>query len=495
MPHWPRRAVVDIGSNSVRLVIFSGPPRVPVTITNEKALCGLGDRDPETGELREEAMQRALSTLRRFRAVIETEEPETLDVFATAAVRDAPNGHGFLNEIRDIGFEPRLISGEKEARLAGLGILCSAPEIKREKIAAIGGDLGGGSLELSLLGGPRGDVTNMVSLPIGSLSMQARFGTDRKAAAKAVEAYFDELPWLREVPTPQLYIVGGSWRAIARVAMHQGEHPVPILDHYTMSAEQTVEVCQFVETADPEAIGSISGVQKKRVPVLPMAAIVLRKLVEVSRPNKVVVSACGVREGLLFDRLPARLRAEEPLFALAEDIAERLSGGRTPHADAVCRLVDPIFDETPAMRRLRTAAAIMVRMGNMTHPDRRAVHAAATIMAAPFLGIDHIERTILAVMVKARFNGSINKDDPVIPMAVIDDEQQEYAVRVGYAHRLASSLRTPLYDEESGFELELDDGELLLKVEPRVADFVAEAAVKDFHRLASAMKLEGRIVS
>lgn len=487
---WPRRAVVDIGSNSVRLVIFSGPPRVPVTITNEKALCGLGDREVETGNLRADAMERALSTLRRFRAVIESEEPETLDVFATAAVREAPNGSGFLKEIRSIGFDPRLISGEEEARLAGLGILCSAPEIRREGIAAIGGDLGGGSLELSLLGGKDADISHSVSLPLGSLRMVSDFGNNKKAAEKRIEKHFADLPWIAEVKTKHLYVVGGSWRAIARVAMHLSEHPLTILDHYTMDAEQTIEVCQYVENCDPEGLESIDGVQKKRVPTLPMAAIVLRELIRASSVDRVIVSSCGVREGLLFDRLPERIRKEEPLFALASDIADRQGGGRLPRADAVDQFLSPIFQETPSIARVRRAASIMIRTGNVSHPDRRADYAAEIIMAAQFLGIDHVERAMLAVMMKARYNGSIDERDSIIPTEVLGEEELHYAVTAGYAHRLAASLRTPLFEKRSGFTLEKTESSLVLTVEPHVADFVAEAGVKDFERLADAMGLE-----
>lgn len=495
MPHWPRRAVVDIGSNSVRLVIFSGPPRVPVTITNEKALCGLGDRHPDTGNLRADAMERALAILRRFRVLIETEAPETLEVFATAAVRDAPNGEGFLQAIRKIGFAPRLLPGDEEARLAGLGILCSAPEILREGCPAIGGDLGGGSLDMSLLGGEAGDVTETTSLPIGSLRMLMEFGDDHDAACRLARNHFSAMPWLRSLNEPRLYVVGGSWRAIARVAMHQAEHPVPILDHFTMSADQALEVCRLVEETAPEDLGKISGVQKKRIPTLPMAAIVLRELINHAEASDVCVSACGVREGLLFDRLPGTLRETEPLFALADDLADRHSGGRKPRASAVCKFVDPLFDDSQAMRRLRVAAAKMIRMGNLAHPDRRSAHAAATIMAAPFLGIDHLERGLLTVMVKSRFQGPIAKSDPIVPLDLIDDEHMDYGVRVGLAHRLAASLRMPLFQEDSGFRIERQEDRITLHVDDTVADFVAETAVKDFDKLATAFSLPGEIVN
>ncbi|MEE4208665.1 MAG: Ppx/GppA family phosphatase [Parvularcula sp.] len=491
---WPRRAVVDIGSNSVRLVIFTGPPRVPLAMTNEKALCGLGDREPETGNLRPDAVERALQTLRRFKAVIDSEEPETLDVFATAAAREAPNGPQFLAEIEAIGLQPKVISGEEEARLAGLGILCSAPEIIREKTAAIGGDLGGGSLELSLLGaGGPGGVSKMVSLPAGSLRLKSDYGDDRKAAQKGIDKMLQDLPWLIENETNSLYVVGGSWRAIARVGMFLAEHPVPILDHYTMTAEQMLDVCRYVVDADPEDLGKISGVQKKRVPTLPMAAIVLRRLIELSSVERVVISSCGVREGILFDRLPARLQRAEPLFALAEDWADRLGAGRPVKPEAVRLFTDPLFDDDGTMQRLRYAAAIMIRTGNMSHPDERADHAAAVVMSTPFLGIDHIERSILALMMKARFGGSVTKAGGNVPLDVLSEKDILYAERVGLAHRFASSLRLPMFLKRSGFTLSKDDGKIVLSHEQGVADLVVETAVKDLEKLAASFDCKAEI--
>ncbi|MEM1380372.1 MAG: Ppx/GppA phosphatase family protein [Pseudomonadota bacterium] len=490
---WPRRAVIDIGSNSVRLVIFTGPPRVPIPVVNEKSLCGLGDRDPDTGNLRPSAMTEALATLRRFSAVLALEEPETVDVFATAAVRDAPNGPEFLHDIKVLGFAPRLLTGVEEARLAGLGILCSAPEIVRDRLEAIGGDLGGGSLELSRLGAGPDNISDMVSLPIGSLRLTKDYGDDRAAAIAFVDEHLAPLSWLRELSAPHLYVVGGAWRAIARVGMNLAKHPVPILDHYRMSAEHVRATCAFVENEEPETLARIDRVQKKRVPTLPMASIVLRKLLDVSNAQSVVVSACGVREGFLFEKLKEETRAEEPLFALAQDIAERHRAYQAGLAEGAAAFTDELFDETPALRRLRHAASMMIRMASTSHPDQRAEHAASVIMAAPFVGIDHIERTMLAVMMKSRFGGSVGKSGTLLPIALLEKSELDHATAVGRALRLAATLKVPLYRSESGFRLYRSDGRLVLQADDSVRDLLTEHVTKDLDRLAQAMSLPAEI--
>ncbi|MEM9810640.1 MAG: Ppx/GppA family phosphatase [Pseudomonadota bacterium] len=490
---WPRRAVVDIGSNSVRLVIVSGPPRVPITITNEKVLCGLGDRDEATGALREEAVARALATLKRFKLIIDEEDLSSLDVFATAAVRDAPNGSAFLTSARNVGFDPRLLSGEEEARLAGLGILCSAPEILRSGVPAIGGDLGGGSLELSLLGGVQGDVTETVSLPIGSLRMLTMYKGNLDAVAADVRERFSALQWLSECAATSLYIVGGSWRALARIAMAREGHPVAILDHYTLSADQMYEICRDVETADPETLAKIDGVQKKRVPTLPSAAVVLRHLIEQTKVSRIVVSSCGVREGLLFDRLTEEERQEEPLVALTADMAERCGAGRAPSPAATMAFLAPLFQDDGSIVHLQCAAAQLVRVANTAHPDQRARFAAGLIMASPFLGIDHLERTMLALILLIRYGGSPSKDGRHIPVKILSDRERDLAVKTGFALRLASSLRLPLYKTQSGLRFSSVDEEIVLKAIPEVADLVSESVLKDLDKLAEAFDVVGRV--
>ncbi|MEO1657532.1 MAG: hypothetical protein AAFR65_07405 [Pseudomonadota bacterium] len=495
-PRWPRRAVVDIGSNSVRLVIFSGPPRSPISIVNEKVLCGLGDRDPANGALRAEPFERAIATLQRFRAILDAEDIQSEDVVATAAIRDASNGVDFLRAAKRVGFDVRVISGDEEARLAGLGILCSAHEIARDDHPALGGDLGGGSLELSSLGGPGGvKVHETVSLPVGALRMLSEHGGDLAEVEQAARSAFTSVNWLRHADFQNLYIVGGSWRALARISIQRTRHPVSVLDHYTVDRETMLETCRYAEIEDADVIGKISGVQKKRVPTLPGAAVVLRCLIDHTSIKRVIVSACGVREGLLFDRLTEDQRRADPLFTLADDIAGRSEGGRIPDPVAITSFLDPLFDERPSLRRIRFTAAQMVRGASLAHPEQRARHAASLVMATPFLGLDHKERTMLAVMMLARFGGSVSKDGRDLPLSLLTAEDIRYAQQVGYAHRLVSSLNRPMFSRQPGFALRKTDTSLSLTVTSDAVGLFAEAALKEFDRLADALDLQPEVIT
>ncbi|MEM7740184.1 MAG: hypothetical protein AAF225_05230 [Pseudomonadota bacterium] len=463
---------------------------------NEKVLCGLGDREPDTGKLRDEPFNRAIATLRRFRAILDAEEIQSEDVVATAAVRDAPNGAEFLEVARTAGFNVRLISGDEEARLAGLGILCSAHEIARDSRPVLGGDLGGGSLELSRLGGPDGArVHQTVSLPVGALRMLTEYRGDLAAVDQVARKSFAGVPWLRQADLQSLYIVGGSWRALARISIQKNKHPISVLDHYTVDRESMLEICRYAEAEDTDVISKISGVQKKRVPTLPGAAVVLRCLIEHTAIERVIVSACGVREGLLFDRMSDEERRGDPLLALAQDLAERSEGGRLPDPSAVSAFLDPLFTEPKRLRRLRYTAAQMIRGASLAHPEQRAKHAASLVMATPFLGIDHRERTILAVMMLARFGGSISKDGRDLPLSLIDHNDVTYAVQVGYAHRLVAALNRPAFSSNSGFALSKTDKSLRLTIEPSAVSLFAEAALKEFDRLADAFDLRPEVIT
>ena len=178
-------AIVDIGSNSVRLVVYSGATRAPSIIFNEKVSAGLGRGLILSGALSEESQARALQGLRRFRLLISQMGAARIRVVATAAVREASNGPAFIEQVRAIGFEPEIISGEEEGRLAGLGVLSAIPDAD-----GVAGDLGGGSLELVELSG--GEAVRRVSLPLGVLRLDSLASNGTAAFRRAIESAVSE---------------------------------------------------------------------------------------------------------------------------------------------------------------------------------------------------------------------------------------------------------------------------------------------------------------
>ena len=322
LDHGPPVAVVDIGSNSVRLVVYEGLTRSPTPIFNEKVLAGLGREVQSTGLLAADAVEKALSSIRRFRALCDRMEVGQVLAIATAACRDAKNGKSFVAEAERIcGVEVDVLSGKREAELAALGVVSGF-----HKPSGIVGDLGGGSLELTEVHGHR--TKGGVTLPLGGLALQDISSKSVKKAEKIVEKALEKTDLLDEGKGRSFYAIGGTWRALARLHMWQHGYPLHVMHGYVIPAKEAYEFAGLVHRVDPETLSRIEVVTDARRPLLSYAALVLENLVRIAKPKDVVISALGVREGLLYSLLDVQgarqgpadrgcERAQRAAFALA----------------------------------------------------------------------------------------------------------------------------------------------------------------------------------
>ncbi|MGQ0675590.1 MAG: exopolyphosphatase, partial [Rhodospirillales bacterium] len=288
-----RVGVIDIGSNSIRLVVFERASRAPVALFNEKVMCGLGRGLEDSGKLNADAIERAIANLRRFAALAAAMRVEKLEALATAAVRDAKNGPEFIREVtRACKLQARVLDGEEEARLSGLGVLSAAPEADGAM-----GDLGGGSLELVELGG--GQIGKHVTLPIGPLRVMPGADGNRKKMKEAIDRHLDKAAWLGAVQGRSFYPVGGAWRALARVHMEQTNHPLHVIHNYEIKWDEAEEFLQLVSRLSPSSLSKMYGVSRRRHETLPYAALLMIQLAKLMKPKRIVFSAFGLREGWL----------------------------------------------------------------------------------------------------------------------------------------------------------------------------------------------------
>ena len=478
-----RRAVIDIGSNSVRLVVYEGPARAPFPICNEKALCGLGRDMGESRLLREGAVDAALATLRRFRRLLDDFGRPPVSAVATAAVRSARNGEDFVARARSIGFEIDVLSGEREAELAALGVASLEPGA-----SGLVGDMGGGSLELTRLrdGAPSGAA----SLSIGPLVLMQRFPGDAAAAEAAIEKKLAEKgPWRDGERDKTLYAVGGAWRAAARIHMAWRDHPLAILHHYELEARDAMDVCAFIAQQSRQSLEDIPGVPRRRIETLPYAALVLKSVIALSGVKKVTVSAGGVREGLLYERLSASERRIDPLIAGAQHYGRILSPDPAAGA-AACAVADPAFaGETAPHHRLRGAAFALMDVGAYFHPDLRARHAFDTALRAPFYNIAHNERAALASALLIRHEG--DKDLPLDPVIdLLTEEDHQWAVRVGLAMRFLGSFAPKTPRAFAGCRLERSGERLTFRAPAGSAILFGETQKRRLDALAAAFGVE-----
>ncbi|KAF0134501.1 MAG: Ppx/GppA phosphatase, partial [Methylocystaceae bacterium] len=340
-------AIVDIGSNSVRLVAYQALARALTPIFNEKAMCGLGKGVVTTGRLPDEGVDKAMKALRRYRALCETMGVDDIEVIATAAVRGAKNGDVFLDAARDaIQRDISLLSGRREAELSALGVISAIHEPD-----GVVGDLGGGSLEL--IDVHKEALGKGITLPLGGLAlMDASRRSMREATRIARKAIADAKP-LDHLKGRTFYAVGGTWRSLAKLHMRQRNYALGVMHHYR--------------------------IQTARRPLLAYGAIVLDEIIRRAKPREIVISAAGVREGLLYERLSPAERRVDPLLAATRELEATFA--RAPgYGDDLIDWTDAYMeksgiDETDEERRLRHAACLLSDIAWRAHPEYRAQRA------------------------------------------------------------------------------------------------------------------------
>ncbi|WP_207476205.1 Ppx/GppA family phosphatase [Arenibaculum pallidiluteum] len=481
-----RIAVIDIGSNSMRLVVYAGLCRSPVPLFNEKIMCGLGRTVERTGMLNPEGVQLALDNLTRFRFLIEAMDVERVDVLATAAVRDASDGPAFVREIKRLaGFDVRTIAGEEEARLSALGVLSGTPDAN-----GVMGDLGGGSLELvGLQDGVIGDT--QVTLPLGPLRLSEAAGGRAQAALRIVDEHLERQGWLGAWRGRTFYPVGGSWRALAKLHMEQTNHPVHIIHHYEVDTGALRDFLSLIVKQSRSSLEK-AKVSRRRLETLPFAALVLERALRAAAPSRVVFSAHGLREGLLYEWLTPEERRHDPLLSACRDVAERY--GRFSVGTALSHWTDALFPgEDTASARLRYAACLLSDLGWAEHPDYRAEHTFLRVLRMPVSGIDHAERVFLAMTSYVRYAGAL--DDAVVGRVrgLAGDAHAARALVLGLALRLAHTVTGGATNLLQRTNLVLGDERLTLSLPEDSACLVGEVVERRLDALAKSLGRTGAI--
>jgi exopolyphosphatase / guanosine-5'-triphosphate,3'-diphosphate pyrophosphatase len=488
-PSYRPIAVVDIGSNSVRLVVYDGLRRSPSPVFNEKILCGLGKGVAITGRLNEGGMARALSALRRFRALVRQIGVKQTFAIATAAAREASNGQEFIEQAEDaIGVGINVLTGKEEARYAALGVIAGTPEAD-----GIAGDLGGGSLELIDI--QDGKLRDGLTLPLGPLRLIDMAGGSIARAGEIIDEYLDQAKILARLEGRSFYAVGGTWRNLARMHMAQIQYPLHVLHHYTMTRQQAAGVSDLVSGLSATSLKNVKDISKNRSDTLPFGALVLNKLLERGNARDVVVSVYGVREGLLYSKLPRKKMQSDALLASCWDFARRYA--RSPeHELELCDWTDQLFGgdgemESGEERRLRYAACLLADIGWRAHPDYRAERSMSMISQAAFVGIDHPGRVFLALTVFYRYEGEDMEDGLE---RLLDETHTTRAHLLSSVFRLAYILSAAmpgmLPKLKLGFE---GTSTLVLTVPKKLQDLLGERVEKRLSSLALEMGRTAKI--
>ena len=478
-------AVIDIGSNSVRLVIYRLEGRAIWTVFNEKALAGLGRDLPAEGRLSPQGIATALAALRRYRAVLEGWAAEDTSVVATAAVREARDGPEFLAAVREqTGLEVRVLTGEEEARYAALGVVAGQPDAQ-----GVVGDLGGSSLELIQLA----EASEGVTLPLGPFALGAPRAIDidqvRRAADMALRPVADRFG------AREFHAVGGAWRNLGLLHMAMADYPLHVAHQYEMNRADAVDVARFVARQSRGSLEGIEGLSKKRFDTLPYAAVVLEALIERLNVEKVVISAFGLREGLLYEAMSPLDRRRDPLIEGCEaltatrGLSAELGSVLQAWLSATFSGLEPVFGDRDDV--LIAAACRLADLGARLHPDHRADLAFEQVLRAPIAGMNHAERAFLACAAFARHSSALTTPEPEVVSRLLTTERRQRARALGTAVRLGCDLAGRNAALLRHAKLRVDGDRLRLTTDAAWGDMLlGEQIPKRAATLAQALKLK-----
>ncbi len=481
-----RSAVVDLGSNSVRLVVFEGQGRNPTAIFNEKAVLRLGRGLQQSGRLNEEGVEQALMVMARYAAIARAMRASPCEVLATAAVRDASNGGAFMDALRSglPDMTLRVLSGQEEAGYSASGLLCGIPGAD-----GVLADIGGGSLEVVQL--VVGGVRTAQTLKLGVLRLSDRAGGDVVRARAIAEADLAGVGWLSQGAGRDLYLVGGAWRALARIHMEQTGYPLAIVHHYTVAREEARDLCGVIGSASRRALERLPGMSRRRVDDMPYAAVVLRRLLRATDARRVVFSANGLREGWFMQNVASpEARAQDPVLAASRDLATRY--GRDPALPpALLAWTAALFDgESAEERRLREAACWMSDIGSQEHPEYRSEQAFARVLRQPGIALDHHARAFLAMTIALRYEAEPDTYYLNTARMLLDMMTLRRAEILGTGLRLAYTLSGGTAALLAGTSLVREAGRLVLRLAQGSGVFAGESVTRRLERLAQALGLE-----
>lgn len=451
-----RIGIIDIGSNSIRLVVYDQLKRSPVPIYNEKVLCALGKGLASSGQLNPDGVKLAKETLKRLLAMGRNMEITSLYVMATAAVRDAKDGEAFVKYVEDkYDIEIDVISGDKEAKLGAHGVAASM-----YKPEGLTGDMGGGSLELVWI--EKGHLTHNTSVPLGSLRMVDETKGDRDKLRKLIDKRMGDLSWLGDRKAPNFYAIGGSFRALAKMHLTANNYPLRILHEYTVDAKPFLKFVRDIAAMPDDKLEKFPGVASKRVPSLPGAAMVLERIIETAKPEHIVFSTSGIREGYLYEKLSPHIRGLDGLLASCTEFATK-SGRTTAYANELFSWMAPLVkNETDAERRMRFSFCLLSDIALHIHPEYRAEWAFQRILFSALTSLSHRERVMLALALYHRYQFKLKEQFPAL--SLISDIDRAWAKLVGscanLAYHLSGSIAGNLHDTaitpgKSGVSLEL----------------------------------------
>ncbi|MEO1027748.1 MAG: Ppx/GppA phosphatase family protein [Pseudomonadota bacterium] len=454
-----RLAVIDIGSNSIRLVIYDVYGAAMLPYINQKTMAGLGRGFGETGRLSADGRQQAMRALKRFSGIINGLGINRVRAVATAAVRMAEDGPDFVADVkRETGLDVEVLRGVDEASASAAGVKAGFPQAK-----GLIADLGGSSVEFGVLDGEETCLSE--SYPLGPLVYHSNY--DRKARlARIDEALVQSKALKADLRGQTLYLIGGAWRALAKLHMDLYDYGLRFLHAYEFAAKETARLVEATHANDPVSISRVEKAGGRRADILPYAALLLDAIVRRAKTGRVVISAYGVREGLV--RLETGKTSRNALLDGIELIM-RPTRQQWEFGDALVKFVSPVLPKKRDLLgakhndgHLVKAACALSDIGARSHPNMRARLAYDTVLEGSWTGLNHQERAFLALAVGSRYTRRFRVSDA--KATLLSGAQADRARQLGALMRLGATLSGRSVDLLASASLHCDKNALCLSV-------------------------------
>lgn len=474
-----KAAVIDVGSNSVRLVVYYGAVRAPLQFFNEKVVCGLGRGLAETGKLHKAGRERALVAIRRFVGIAERMGVAHIHSVATAAVRNARDGADFCDEVLlETNLKLRVVTGAEEGALSAQGIFYCRPDAK-----GLVCDMGGSSMELAHIEDGKVCLSNTSNL--GPLQLQ-NLKEDKDTLSAEIA---DQLDCLTDDFKPQdtLYMIGGTIRAIASLDMALKAYPLNVLNEYCLPAKDFKGLLRWIRDTEQEEIRAKAAVPPDRLNYLPIVAQVLLGLLDKIKPKRIVISSFGIREGVLYENMPARIQKRDPLIEASQYL--ELSNARFQgFGTTLYAWVLPLFStQNQERKRIVWAACLLHDVTWAAHPSYRAEASFEYATRSNLAGLDHQDRIFLAVALIHRYKNKPRVDKLDELNELLSDADQAQAEALGRAMRLGAMLGGP--DVAHMGQLRVKGDNLELAIDEQSAGLMGEVVEQ---RLVSLAKTIGK---
>lgn len=476
-------AVIDIGSNSCRMVIYEQSGAALIPYFNEKTMAGLGRDLSETRRLSPAGKELALKTFHRFRAITSSLNIRNIRVVATAAVREATDGADFKAHAEKIlGQSIKVLSGADEGRLSALGVSVGFMEPK-----GLIADLGGTSMELR---GVDADAEGE-SFLLGPLARAGDVDLSFEKRAKLIKKVLGESALAKSFSGKSLYAVGGAWRNVAAVHMRLRNYPLSVAHGYRMSPSDVNDVIEAAELAQSDKLTRelLLSVSKRRFDTLPHAALLLKTLLTHIGAKRAIISSFGLRDGVAIEGMKASgevgLLDAVPLF-LRSNPQSRLFGRE------LYSFIHSISDQFDQPEPVLRAICMMADAGARMHPDHRANLVHEQILRAPLPAIDHTQRLFAAYAAASRYTFKFTEDPQYAGLLSLGLKRR--AKILGTAMRLGS-----VYSGRSGpilatAKIAVEDKTLCMRVDRNYSDLISDTVERRLSQLSGLMKLHSRLI-